>query len=210
MKAKAVSDYEEFELNPFLSKMSISSDRKRKYDYKTGKDAADPETGEVLETYIETVYLEERDNASFVKIFKDNIKNCFSLSVTGIKMLEYFMGEAKINKDQVFFDVKTAQNVCKFVSRTSVYKGLINLLDKDIVARVKGKNNFYFINIHVFFNGDRLVVIKDYRRSKGEIVDEPKVLSQKQLIKQPNPKVPESKNYTKPKDDAQRDGETGT
>jgi hypothetical protein len=108
----------------------------------------------------------EVDTAKFTKIFLQNIQEMFKLKNPGLRVFGYFLNASKINDDKVLFSLEDCMEFCGYKTGTSVYKGLRELLENEFVARTK-QPNVYYINLAIFFNGDRLYVIRQYTKRNG-------------------------------------------
>lgn len=117
--------------------------------------------------------VEAVDEDKFVKLFTQNSALFFDLSRPAQKLLRFVLGCVQNNpgKDGIWFawwDIEDwiKATKTKGLSRTSFHRALAELLTKKLLAESE-KPNFYWINPHVFFNGDRLVYIQEYRKIKA-------------------------------------------
>jgi len=131
------------------------------------KGLLDKVTGEIDDTlFIATK--RDLDKEEFVKIFQSELKTIFELSKSALKVLSYFMSVSGFS-DELDFDIEDCLEFTCYSSKQTIANGIVELLEKEIVAR--GKNPYkYFANPKIFYKGDRLVLISDYRlRKKGDI-----------------------------------------
>ena len=88
-------------------------------------------------------------------MFTNHCQPLFFLSNAGIRVLFYVFQIMKPNKDVIYFDVNECLSYTAYSSKTTVYKGLKELLEAGVIAR--GKHNYlFFVNFHIVFNGNRL------------------------------------------------------
>jgi intergrase/recombinase len=81
----------------------------------------------------------------------------------------------RIGSDEIIFDVEECLNFTHYKSKDTIYRGIVELIKAEIIAR--GKNDYkYFINPLVIFNGNRLTFAKTYVR-KHKTSEDPNQLS---------------------------------
>ena len=101
------------------------------------------------------------DKARFTKIYLSSLGSLTNLSKTGLKVLKYTIESLMPNKDFILFDMDDAKKSTGYKSDRSIFNGIAELLEADIIAR--GKNHYiYYINPTMIFNGDRLTLMADY------------------------------------------------
>ncbi len=112
--------------------------------------------------------VEEIDKDEFVKLYTKNVKAIFALKPSAQKVLQYLMVElqktpgaeavylAWIGAEEYFSEEKVG------ISRASFHRAMNELLEKGFIAESKKPNMFWF-NPHLFFNGDRMRFVKEYR-----------------------------------------------
>jgi hypothetical protein len=103
------------------------------------------------------------DKEEFVKIYRSQIQLLFNLSSSAIKVFGYIMESLEINKDLIILDIKEVCRYTGYKTRATIYKALIELLENKFIARTS-KPNVYFINPAIFFNGNRIVLVKEYMK----------------------------------------------
>lgn len=138
-------------------------------------------TGEIQGTAVTTY--RSVDDATFVKLFSQNIALSFDLSSAGIKALNvviYAVQYTAINKDEVFLDSQTLQKffsdntTVKTISMRTFLNGLSDLESAKIIAKSK-RQGIYFINPNFIFNGDRIAfttMIERKKKTRQEILEE--------------------------------------
>jgi len=160
------------QINPLMEPKTIEV--KRRYVRSArSKDLVDPLTGEI--TAVTTVHIvEDRDDAEFVKVFSDGVKAAFNLSRTAHRVFQAVLDEyqntpmTKGYADSIylhFFDGGlSGRSITPPMSDKTFQRGLKELLDKDFLA--PKSPNLYWVNPALFFKGDRVAFIKEYRRRK--------------------------------------------
>jgi hypothetical protein len=127
-----------------------------------------PDTGEVLaEGTFGFITEEEVDSEQFVKIYFAGVKQHGQLTKAGLTVFEFVFnqmsGAAGKDRDTVMLNHYIATKHLPDLSRSTFYRGLNELLEKEFLFRSPAAD-LYFINVRFMFNGDRMVVMKAYRR----------------------------------------------
>lgn len=154
--------------NPLLEPTLIET--KRRYVRAgRGKDLVDPLTGEV--SAIATIHtVEERDDAGFVKVFAAGVQAMYGLSKTGMRVFQAVLEEYQNTRmtggyaDTIYlhwFDNGLNGRSLDMSERTfhTGFKEL--LLNRFLWPRGP---SMYWINPALFFKGDRVAFIREYRR----------------------------------------------
>ncbi len=128
--------------------------------------------------------LKEIDEDEFVKIYTRNIKAIFDLKPTAQRVLQYLIVELQKtpNADAIYLAWVGAEEYFSEheikVSRASFHRALSELIQKGFLAESIKPNMFWF-NPNLFFNGNRITFIHEYR--KGYSLENKK--SENKLIK---------------------------
>ena len=160
---KGVTFYEKLESNPFIEELydiQVSARRRILAGKKPGSAMIDLETGELQATQVFAIQ-EKVDKQTYTKLFSGMIKELFNLSQRGVRVFGYITSIAKPNKDVVMFDMEDALDFTNYKKEQSILHGLEELIKHDVIARTK-KHYKYYINPNLFFNGNRLTLIKQY------------------------------------------------
>ena len=162
-KQVSFRDLPVYDHNPFIESILDLKIKKKTVSISRNPEAAINERGE----YIGDKYMivkKKVDKEEFVKVFKDQLTIIFELSKTAQKMLTYFIKVLGINKDFVVFDKEKARLYSGLNSKASMYAGMSELIQKQVIAK-SNLTQIYFINPAILFNGDRLVVINAWERT---------------------------------------------
>lgn len=108
------------------------------------------------------------DKDEFIKLYTRNVKSIFELKPITQKVLQYLLISLQKtpNADGIYlawFEAEkyfSEENIK--ISRTSFQRAMRELLDKEFIAESTSPNLYWF-NPHLFFNGDRMTFIKEYR-----------------------------------------------
>ena len=171
----SVSKLPQFEENPFVESAlkEIQENTVKKVQYINGSRSAENvvvnQDGEIIAQSRFVRYIEV-DEEKFAKIYLSQFGAFWDLSKTAIKVLGYVLNNLIPNKDIVYIDIQDAMKYTGYREEKSLYKGIAELVNADIIARSTSYIK-YFINPLIFFNGDRVTFATTYvkkRRSKKE------------------------------------------
>lgn len=155
-------------INPLLEPQEIKL--KRRYVRTTGRqDMVNAVTGELVGVAsIHTV--EDRDDAEFVKVFSEGVKAAFGLTRTGSRVfqavLEIYQSTAMrggyAEAVELFWFDGGLSGRAVDMSEITFKRGLRELLDKGFLAPRMASS--FWVNPSLFFKGDRVAFVKEYRR----------------------------------------------
>lgn len=162
---------ERYERNPFMSEIAGMKTRKKRVTVKAGKVIMDADTGQ-YEDVAEVVSVHNVDNDQFVKVFTSNLKQFFNLRPTTYKLLQVLLFQLGKTKDrgEVYLSMKVAEQYFETtaqprVSSTAYYAAMNEFIEKGFIAESVNAN-LYWINPSLFFNGDRVRFVKEYRNTE--------------------------------------------
>lgn len=161
-----------YSINPFCTEFTVKVKKKNLTVAKAGH-FEDEDGDEISATTLAKIHLVDKEE--FVKIYTSNIKNFFDLSKTAIKVFTVLMRAVQkdsLGKDEVYFNLGTATeyynqiiNDKKF-SKTIYSKGINELIKNNFIAESPKQYVFYF-NPNLFFNGDRLRFVQEFRKKES-------------------------------------------
>lgn len=175
---KRIIDFNFNRENPFLKQslevVNQNLARKYKTATKTGEKAIlqafDPNTGELL-GHTQFIRQIEVDEDKFAKLYLTRFPQFFDLKPQAIRVFGYILNQLIPNRDEFIFDREECMAYTGYKSDKSVFIGLTELLNAEIIAR--GKNDIlYFINPMVVFNGNRISFVDTYVKKKKKIKEE--------------------------------------
>ena len=161
--------------NPFIKSVVYQKGVKRTV-VKGGKAIFDEKTGQI-EGIAEVVQRIDVDADKFVKLYTADLKRFFSLTPTAQKMLRLVLEQVQAapNADLITLNVPLAIDYAerageKPPARQTFYKVVEEMVDKGFLARSALHLEQYFINPAIFFNGDRVRLVKEYQiRRQAEL-----------------------------------------
>lgn len=155
--------------NPLVTSSVIPLKKKRVRSGLANKTLVDAETGEVTAASV-IHQIEDKDSDEFVKIFAAGIAASYELSRTGQRVFQSILQEYEKTPmtggfvDSVFlawFDEGlSGRNIG--MSEYTFNRGIRELLDKGFIA--PKMPNLFWVNPALFFKGDRVMFVKEYRR----------------------------------------------
>jgi hypothetical protein len=152
---KSIKEYPRNEENPFIDQISAKTSHKL---YRTGdKYELVDKWGEISNDIGVMTIKKEVDRTSFIKIYVENLQEIFSLEKREYQVFGYILTKLKKNSARVYIDRKDCMSELG-ISRGTLISGLTGLLEKDFIAR-SDKQNMFFINPALAFNGNRLVLL---------------------------------------------------
>lgn len=115
-----------------------------------------PDDGETYAVrHISKDKLEEHDPMQYTKVFAEAHFKVRKLSYTALKIFNYAVHRAALNKDIVLLNSADVMQQCD-ISQASFYNGIKELCKESIIARKVGSSLEFWINPNIFFNGNRL------------------------------------------------------
>jgi hypothetical protein len=128
-----------------------------------------------------------------VKVYLAGIKQYGQLSKAGATVFEFvyrsISGAGGKDKDTVSLNYFLAKRWNDKLTRRTYDRGMSELLEKGFLFRSVA-TDLYFVNVNFMFNGDRMVVVRQYRRSGSTLQTELPLGSVRQIAK---PDQPESR-----------------
>jgi AraC-like DNA-binding protein len=160
------------EVNPLLEPKAITI--KRRYvDSGVRRELMDSDGVVQAATVIRNI--EEKDDAEFVKVFAAGVSASYDLSRTGQRVFQAVLDEYQRTPMQGGFadavylswfgDGLSGRDVG--MSEKTFQRGLRELLGKAFLA--PKSPNVYWVNPALFFKGDRVMFIREYRRRSARL-----------------------------------------
>lgn len=168
-----------YELNPFVDDelmLQLSGLKNVRYTQTSRNAIVDTETGNYEPATLQVVKTIRADKEKFVKLYTTHLRVFFELTANSNKLLQYIFHkvqtEAK-DKDTIYINYVDADEFYKShnlnISESAFFKGLKELVEKQFLA-YSNKNNLFFINPKLFFNGDRVQFITAFECDNVEVL----------------------------------------
>lgn len=170
---KVVVRYKE---NPFMEQTAQYKRGSTRTVVNGDKAVIDTVTGEVF-ACAEIAQIQEVDADQFVKLYTTDLKRLFSLTPSSYRLLAVLLEQVQHNQDSDvvtlnvpltldYFDRNpiVGHNGKKLRApvRQSIFRSIDELLAKGFVAKHALYTDGYFINTNLFFNGNRVRLVKEY------------------------------------------------
>lgn len=157
-------------VNPLITPQQITTKRRL---VKSGRseDLVNPATGEI--TGVAAIHqIEERDDAEFVKVFAAGVTASYDLTKTAQRVFQVVLDQYQrtpMNRGyadavNLFWFGNGIEGRDVGMSEDTFKKGLRELLDKGFLYPKDSAS--FWTNPALFFKGDRVMFIKEYRRRK--------------------------------------------
>lgn len=165
---------ESFRENPFVIAAKVPTRNRRVTVSADRRAITNMETGE-LEHVAEIVRVQQVDAGQFVKLFTADLKRFFDLQPTTMKLVQVLLQQVQKapNTDRVILNMGVAEEYftraeLPTMSKASFHRAVRELLDKQFIAECAMMQGLYFINPALFFNGDRVRFVEEYRRTRPD------------------------------------------
>lgn len=110
------------------------------------------------------------DTEQFIKLYAEGVKHIANLSAAGFKIFQlvYLLMLENPNNDRLIIDFHELVAIQKFdQSQKTFIRGINELLEKTIIYQSMTPS-VYFLNMNLFFNGDRITRIQTYKIKKND------------------------------------------
>lgn len=165
----AVRNLPAFKTNPFLEEVSSYRRGIKRTVVKSNKALLDLETGEI-EDGAEIVQQVQVDSEQFVKLYTADLKKFFSLTPKSQRILQLVLLQVQKHKgaDSIMLNVPVMVDFFETrnenpPARQTFYLAIEEMISKGFLARSAFSSDMFYINPAIFFNGDRVRLVKEYQ-----------------------------------------------
>ena len=151
-----------YKSNPFLQNLRVPTTPKSSLFLKRDEAIINRITGECEDGDVLTGKRKSVDAEHFVKIFVREIELIFELTRPAQKVFAYLISKVEYD-DKLHFDIEDCRTSLKYSSGSQVFTGIKELLVNEFIAKTTW-TNVYWINPKIFYKGDRLTVLREYRK----------------------------------------------
>jgi hypothetical protein len=152
---KTIKDYECYSSNPscvFLEDMKVISyikkgDLVNVQNTSTGEELLMQQMGKDKTSRIDT--------REYRKVYVASLNTIAKLSSAGLKVWCYVLSRLIASKDEIGINMEDILQYTGYKTRANIYNGIANLLENGMLFRKTGSGSYY-ININIFFNGNRI------------------------------------------------------
>lgn len=172
-------------VNPLVEPQQLRTKRRLVRSGRS-EDLVNPATGEIAG--VAAIHqIEERDDAEFVKVFAEGVAAGYELTKTAQRVFQVVldqyqrtpMSRGYADAVNLFWFDDGIEGRAVGISEYTFKRGLRELLDKGFL-HPKDSASFW-VNPALFFKGDRVLFIKEYRRRKPTQQDELEAIGQQRL-----------------------------
>ena len=163
--------------NPFVLPNTEYARGKKRVVVKGNKAIVDVDSGE-YENTAEITATKTVDAETFVKIFPGKIGQIMALRPGTQKIFAVVLralGEAGGGSDTVMLNEKIISSKMEEIykgekppSKATIFRALSEMCSKNLLARSDLDTSLYYINLNVFFNGDRIKFVEEWHIQKQE------------------------------------------
>jgi len=161
------------DFNPLVDGVVVTTKEKR-ISSGMRKELIDPMTGEVQQVAM-THQVKMLDDAAFVKVFSEGIRAMYGLSKAGTRVFQVILDEYQKTKmsagytDKIYLSwFHDGLNGCDVgMSLRTFNRGIAELIENKFLAPRSPET--YWVNPSLFFKGDRVAFINEYRRKTPKL-----------------------------------------
>jgi hypothetical protein len=159
VKAKRVSLKVRHEVNPLINPAEIEL-KERTVKVGSARELLDTETGEV--SNVNAIYQRKIvDSERFAKVYIEGLTKTFGLSKTAQRVFKSILAICEKDSDSIWLNFMVISEHDSKMQEWTFYRGLQELLTLEFIAHSSIPNKFW-INPHLFFNGNRVKFITEY------------------------------------------------
>lgn len=126
------------------------------------RELVDADTGEIHA--VNAIYQRKLvDQERFAKIYLDGLAKTFGLTKTAQRVFQSILMICEKDTDSIWLNFMVMNKTDPTLPESTFYRGLKELLRHEFIAYSDIPNKFW-INPHLFFNGDRVRFITEYVR----------------------------------------------
>ncbi len=168
-KISSLKELPAYKSNPFLESLRVPLAPKSNMFVKRDEAIINLSSGNIQEDVLLTGKRKYVDGEHFVKIFVKEMEAIFDLTLPAQKIFTYMLSKVEYD-DKLHFDIKDCKVSLKYKSESQIFIGIKELMLNRFIAKTSW-TNVYWINPKIFYKGDRLVILREYRKAKGKAVN---------------------------------------
>lgn len=153
-----------YEKNPLVHVRELVF-KERTVKVGSARDLVDVDTGEV--SNVNAIYQRKIVDAErFAKVYLEGLSKTFGLSKSSQRVFQSILKLCGKDTDSIWLNFMTVSKADPDIPESTFYRGLKELLKHGFIAYSDIPNKFW-INPHLFFNGDRVKFITEYVKAVG-------------------------------------------
>jgi hypothetical protein len=155
-----------YKTNPLVEVQEIVL-KERTVKVGSARELVDTGTGEVHD--INAIYQRKIvDSERFAKIYLEGLAKTFGLSKTALRVFQSVLKLCSKDTDTIWLHFMEVTAFDPTLPERSFSRGLKELLNNNFIAHSETPNKFW-INPHLFFNGNRVKFITEYVKSNRDM-----------------------------------------
>lgn len=164
MEATVIDKYKtRYEVNPLINRGEIVL-KEKTIRVGSATELINSTTGEV--SNISAIYQRKVvDEERFAKIYLDGLQKTFGLSKTALRVFQSILKVCGKDSDSIWLNFMVIYEHDNTMPESTFYRGLRELVKHEFLAYSHIPNKFW-INPHLFFNGDRVKFITEYVKNQ--------------------------------------------
>jgi hypothetical protein len=191
-KGTSLKELPAYKSNPFLESLKIPLAPKSNMFLKRDEAIINLSSGDLQEDVLLTGKRRYVDGEHFVKIFVKEMEIIFDLTRAAQKVFTYMLSKIEYD-DKLHFDIQECKASLKYRSESQIFVGIKELMLNKFIAKTSW-TNVYWINPKLFYKGDRLVIIREYRKIKIEALASKHQTNLFDEVNQLNDRIEEKEN----------------
>lgn len=179
-----LSTLPKYEENPFIQELKGKMYLKPRNNtiIKQGQQIIDSDTGEIVEDGVLIGTKHIVDRSQFAKVYASEIGLLFDLSKPAIKVFMYLAKVMGFDQ-RAYFNYFRDHEKVGYKNYSTCYKGLLDLLSKDIIA-LDVRENTYWMNPTIVCKGERFAIYTEWVTKERHEKDEKARMRKKELAQQ--------------------------
>lgn len=166
-----------FDKNPLISPRELVF-KERTVKVGSARELVDISTGEI--TNVNAIYQRKHvDSERFAKVYLDGVTKAFELGSAARKVFAVVLKSCEKDTDKIYLNFMSVQEAGDVdgLSERTFQRGISELIDKGFVA-ASTMPSMFWINAHLFFNGDRVKFITEYISHSSSVPNDVKTRSE--------------------------------
>jgi hypothetical protein len=153
-----------YEVNPLVNPKELVM-KEKTVRVGSARELVDTATGEV--SNVNAIYQRKIvDSERFAKIYLDGLAKTFGMTKTAQRVFQSILRLCEKDTDSIWLNFMLVNKHDPDMPESTFYRGLKELVKYEFIAHSDVPNKFW-INPHLFFNGDRVKFITEYVRESS-------------------------------------------
>lgn len=162
-EAKSKRGFVKYSKNPLVNTQELVM-KERTVKVGAARELIDSSTGEI--SNINAIYQRKIvDSDKFAKVYIDGVSKTFELGSAARKVFSVILKVCGKDTDSIYLNFMVAEEYSSEISKATFMRGMRELIEKGFIAESVYINQ-YWINVHLFFNGDRVKFITEYVKER--------------------------------------------